>query len=85
MDWRMANGILCYARNDNKAVYIMSTIHSPNDESNPPAIVKRRKKKRPRRNAPEDTEEVPCPTLVVAYNKHMRGVDANDQFRKYII
>ena len=80
MDWRMASDILCYAWNDNKAVYVMSTIHMPNDDDNPPDEVRRRKKK----GATNDSGEVPCPSVVVAYNRYIKGSTVTTNFGNII-
>ncbi|KAJ8370383.1 hypothetical protein SKAU_G00104110 [Synaphobranchus kaupii] len=61
---------------DTREVSLCSTIH--------PAFsgetVQRRVKDRDGRWAERD---IPCPTLIVAYNKHMGGVDLSDQLIQY--
>ena len=57
---------------EKKPVYVLLTNSQPNES----ATVRRQ-------NRDSTTQQVPCPSSIVAYNKFMGGVDKSDQLRHY--
>nr|XP_039248220.1 piggyBac transposable element-derived protein 4-like [Styela clava] len=80
-DWRTSGELLAQSWLDNKAVYFLSTIHSPQYPSNYTGrrIVHRKGK----RNSATPYVQLKCPPLLKDYNSYMGGVDLADQMRKY--
>lgn len=64
------NGLLALKWKDKRAVCLLSNYHDSRDKS----TVKRK-------NRDGTVEDVPCPQLLIEYNKYMNGVDKFDQLK----
>lgn len=70
-DYSVSNdNIALFKWMDNKPVYLISSLHSPNDTH----AVKRKLKD-------GSTTMIPCPDVLISYNNNMNNVDVFDQLK----
>nr|XP_039248218.1 piggyBac transposable element-derived protein 4-like isoform X3 [Styela clava] len=79
-DWRASGELLAQSWLDNRAVYFLSTIHSPQYPSN--YTGRRFVHRKGKRNSASPYVQLKCPPLLKDYNSYMGGVDLADQMRK---
>ena len=77
--WGSCQKILVVSWYDNKPVYFLSTVHSPNHSRYTP-----QKQREVRRRSKRGAASVcPCPSLLHDYDKYMCGMDYADQNNRY--
>ena len=75
--WRGCQKILAVSWYDNKPVYFLSTVHSPEHSTDTP------QEQREVRRRTKGAASVPCPPLLHDYNKYMCGIDRAYQNNRY--
>ena len=76
--WRSCQKILAVSWYDNKPVYFLSTVHSPEHSRDTP-----QEQREVRRRSKGGAASVPCSPLLHDYNKYMCGIDRADQNNRY--